>query len=262
MLLEKLQNIIHEFDDKCQVIPHLSRMHFDTIRFRYFEAKRLLELLSVTEKEHEFENVESEIQYYKMNKPGFLSLCIYYERLSSLESRKLFGDDSFYQDCRAELKSDSKEIVEYISYYRMKETHKDQEYFIRSSNKKDIFAVVKAYEMLEKYIDLNDGRSIEEKVNDTPILKWTNSKADFTEMVNCFHINKCFNDGDATMEEISDTLGKSWNVNVPDIHATTHDIFKRKEPAKLSLSFVESIRNKQRALMDKLFGKSKQGQLK
>lgn len=257
MLLEKLQNIIQEFDDKCQVMPHLSRMHFDTIRYRYFEATKLLQALSAIEKEYEFENIESEIQYYKMDKPIFLSLCIYYERLSYLESRKLFGDDSFYKDCRAELKSDSKEIIEYISYYRMKETSKDQEYFIRSSNKKDIFAVVKAYEMLEKYIDLNDGRSIEEKVNDTPLLKWTNSKADFTEMVNCFHINKCFNDGNATMEEINDTLGKSWNVEVSNIHHATHDIFKRKEPAKLSLSFVEAIRNKHKTLLDKLFGKSK-----
>ena len=257
MLFEKLQNIINEFDDKCHVLPHISKMHIDTIKYRFAEAGRLLEQLATVEKEHVFENGDDEIQYYKLCKPAFTSYCIYYDIILELESKKPYGDDDYYKERRIELKNDSKEIIQYISYYRIKETSKDQEYFTRNSNRKDIFAVVKAYEMLEKYIDLNDGRSIEEKINDTPILKWTNSKADFTEMVNVFHINKCFNDGDATMEEISGTLGKSWNVDVPDIHAATHDIFKRKEPAKFSLLSVESIKNKHKVFLNKIFNRSK-----
>ena len=232
-------------------------MHIDTIKYRFAEAGRLLEQLATVEKEYVFENEDDEIQYYKLYKPAFTSYCIYYDIILELESKKPYGDDDYYKERRIELKNDSKEIIQYIRYYRIKESSKDQEYFTRNSNRKDIFAIVKAYEMLEKYIDLNDGRSIEEKVNITPILKWTNSKADFTEMVNCFHINKCFNDGNVTMEEINDNLGKSWNVNVPNIHHATHDIFKRKEPAKFSLSFVESIRNKHKVFLNKIFNKSK-----
>jgi hypothetical protein len=255
MLLEKLQYIINEFDGKCQELPHISRMNFDTIRYRFSEARRLLEHLSVLENDYTFEKGDDEVQYYKLYKPAFTSYCIYYERLLYLESNKPFGDESYYKECRDTLKANSKEIIKYISYYRIKETCNDQEYFNRSSNKKDIFAVIKAYEMLEKYIDFKDGRSIEEKINDTPLLKWTKSKADFAEMVNGFHLNKCFNDGNTTLEEINENLGRLWNVDVPDIHSATHDILQRKEPAKFSISLMDSIRNKKNLLLEKLFGR-------
>lgn len=255
MLFEKLQNIINEFDDKCQVLPHFSKMNIDTIIYRLVEARRLLEQLSNEESNYVFATDDEEIKYYKLYKPSFTSYCIFYDRLLHLESHKPFGEIDYYKDCRIELRKDSMEIIHFISYYRIKDSSKDHEYFNRNSNKRDIFAVIKAYEMLEKYIDINDGKTLEEKINDTPLLQWSKTKADFTEMVNGFYLNKCFNDGNTTLEEISDTLGRIWNVDVPDIHSATHDILQRKEPGKFSLTLLDSIRNKKRLLLEKIFGK-------
>ncbi|MBK8888674.1 MAG: RteC domain-containing protein [Saprospiraceae bacterium] len=65
-----------------------------------------------------------------MYKPAFTSYCIYYDIILQLESNKPFGDDNYYKERRIELKNDSKEIIQYISYYRIKEASKDQEYFV------------------------------------------------------------------------------------------------------------------------------------
>lgn len=255
MLLEKLQNIINELDGKCQELPHVSRMNIDTILYRLSESRTLLHNLIEIENGYNFESTNDEVQYFKVYKPAFTCYCIYYERIFDLEITRPFGEVDYYSECRNNLKKNSIEIIQDIRYYRMKETNKDLELFHRDSSKKDIFGIIKAYEMLEKYIDLNDGRSLEEKINDTPILKWTRSKSEYTEFVNGMHLNKCFNDGNLTLEEINKILGRLWDVHVPDIHSATHDVYKRKEPAKFYLSLAESIRDKKRQLLEKLFGK-------
>ena len=99
MLFEKLQNIINEFDDKCQVLPHISKIHIDTIKFRFAEARRLLEQLATVEKEHIFENIDDEIikKWWtsRKNKKDDLVLSI------SMNSKQihLVVEDKYYIRC-------------------------------------------------------------------------------------------------------------------------------------------------------------------
>ena len=75
--------------------------HFDMIYDRE-ELKERLDAFVVLngeltryEREYEFNSIEEEIQYYKIEKPTFQHLGIYYERVYNLELEKLHGDKKY-----------------------------------------------------------------------------------------------------------------------------------------------------------------------
>ena len=45
------------------------------------------------------------------------------------------------------------------------------------------------------------------------------------------------------------------NVEITDIHTTTHEIMQRKEPARFLLKAVEAMRKKQQELFDRIYNK-------
>lgn len=232
--------------------------HFDMIYDRE-ELKERLDAFVVLngeltryEREYEFNSIEEEIQYYKIEKPTFQHLGIYYERVYNLELEKLPGDKRYYSKLLKRLIKDCKLIKDDIIYYRSKQSHRDDTLFRKESKDNHIFALIKALEMIEKYLlKANDTNSVEDLIASYPKIKWTGPMVKLSELLNGLKLTNVINDGDISLEEISKHFGKFLNVDIKDIHGATHDLLARKEPAKYSKEITAKIEEKRDELIEK-----------
>ena len=254
MLVEKLHTVTQKFEEACLGIPHTERMSILLIKERYDHFLKLSGELAIIEQSYNFAGPEEEVEYFKMIRPEFYKYGIYYERILDLELHRPLADHKYYSKQNKLLVQESREMLELIAYYRMGETQRDKELFSKAANHRDVYALIKALEMLEKYLS-NDNRSLDEKIAENSTLKWTGTQAEFAEMVNTLQLMRVINNGDATNTEISEFLSRMLNVEITDIHTTTHEIMQRKEPARFLLKAVEAMRKKQQELFDRIYNK-------
>ena len=256
MLAERLHIVTRKFEDACLGYPHTKPMSILLIKERYDLFLQLTTELAGIEQSYRFQNSEEEISYFKSAKPEFYKYGVYYERILDLESHKPLGDHKYYSRKRKSLTEESVQIMEFLTYYRTGGTLRDEELFIKTANHRDIYSLIKALEMLEKYLDnVNDKRSLEEKIADNATLRWTGTQAEFAEMVNSLQLMQVLNNGEASTSDISEYLSTMLNVEITDIHKSTHEIMQRKEPARFMLKAVEALRKKQLALFEKIYNK-------
>ncbi|MBP8213007.1 MAG: RteC domain-containing protein [Saprospiraceae bacterium] len=251
MLSEKLHIILNRFLGKY---PD----HFDMV-FNSDEAKERLDNfvelssdLKMYESEYVFSSLEEEIQYFKAEKPPFQHLGIYYERVYNLELEKPFGDRKYYSRLLKMMIKDWNLIKDEIIYYRSRHNHRDETLFRKESKDNHIFALIKALEMIEKYLlKANGTNSVEDIIESYPKIKWTGPMAKLSELLIGLKLTNVINDGDMSLEEISRHFGKFVNVEIKDIHGASHDLLARKEPAKYSKEITAKIEQKRDELLEK-----------
>ncbi len=251
MLSKKLHIILDRFLGKY---PDPFDMIFnrDELKERLDTFVTLSGELTRSEREYEFNSIEEEIQYYKIEKPTFQHLGIYYERVYNLELEKLLGDKKYYSRLLKLMIKDCKLIKNEIIYYRSRQNHRDETLFKKESKDNHIFALIKALEMIEKYLlKANDTNSVEDIIASYPKIKWTGPMVKLSELLNGLKLTNVINDGDMSLEEISQHFGKFLNVDIKDIHGATHDLLARKEPAKYSKEIATKIEQKRDELIEK-----------
>jgi len=251
MLSKKLCIILNRFLGKY---PD----HFNMI-FNREELKERLDTyvalsgeLTRAESEHQFKSLQEEIQYYKIDKPTFQHLGIYYDRVYNIELEKIPGDIKYYSRLLKELKNDSKLIKDDIIYCRSKGNLRDETLFRKESKDNHIFALSKALEMIEKYLlKAGDPNTVEEIIASYPKIQWTGSIAELSELINGLKLTNVINNGEMSLEEISNLISKFFNVEIKDIHGSTHEMFTRKETAKYSNKLKTKIEQKRDDLIEK-----------
>ncbi len=252
-----LQGCVQEFDNFCQGCHHVGKLPIEIIKARLTFIKAKIIQLEETESTYIFNDSHEEIQYFKTEKPRLTLYEYYYSTVLTIEARKPYGDKDYYKKAFDGLTYDSLLIIDDIEYYRLDETNNDMEWFVRNSQKRSIIAIIKSYEMLERYLQFNvdylEGRVLSQR----PILEWTEPKIDYVELVNSYHIKGCFNHGKASLTEIHDKMSKDWGVEIDDIHKYTHELYRRKDPGKFSLECYKSLNEKKKILIEKQFGKGK-----
>ena len=251
MLSEKLHIILNRFLGKY---PD----HFDMIYNSDASKERLDTFLALSkdlkelENKYEFSSVEKEIQYYKIDKPAFQHLGIYYERVYNLELGRLFGDRLYYTGLLESLIYDSNLIKDKIIYYRSRQNHLDEKLFRKESKDNHIFALIKALEMIEKYLlKAEDANSVEDIIASYPKIQWTGPMAKLYEIIHGLKLTNVINDGDISLEELSQHFGKFLHVEVKDIHGATHDLMNRKEPARYTKEITGKLEQKKEDLIEK-----------
>ena len=251
MLSKKLCIILNQFLGKY---PD----HFNMV-FNREELKERLDTyvalsgeLTRAEGEHQFKSLQDEIQYYKIDKPTFQHLGIYYERVYNFELEKIPGDRKYYSRLLKQLKDDCILIKDDIIYFRSKGNLRDETLFRKESKDNHIFALIKALEMIEKYLlKADDPDSVEEIIASYPKIKWTGSIAELSELINGLKLTNVINNGEMSLEEISNHISKFFNVEIKDIHGSTHELYIRKETAKYSNKMKTKIEQKRDDLIEK-----------
>lgn len=246
--------MINSFDVFCSNITHTSCLDVITIQNRRDEIISKVSKLAELEGRFSFSSLSDEINYYKYERPKLLQYGVYYERLLNLETEKPIGKErKYYKELESSLYDDSLSIMGELKYYRLGSSEKDNIWFVKKSEKCDIFAVIKALLMLQKYLDNKlDNRQIEEKISDSKRLKWTGTQADYVEELTGWKETKVINHGEVTLKELHERFQLFFEVNITDFNGTSHEIMFRQEPAKFCNKKAKALKEKQKRLQDKL----------
>ncbi len=246
--------MINTFDVFCSNITHTSCYDFITIQKRRDEIISVVSKLTELENRFSFSSQIDEIIYYKYERPKLLQYGVYYERLLNLEIEKPIGRErKYYKSLESSLYNDSLSIMEELKYYRLGSSEKDNIWFIKKSEKCDIFAVIKALMMLKKYLDNKlDSRLIEEKIADIKRFKWTGTQAEYVEELLSWQETKVVNNGEVTLKELHESFQLIFDVQITDFNGTSHDITNRLEPAKFCFKKAKALKEKQKRLHNKL----------
>lgn len=252
MLINELYNLIQTFDDFCSVNTHTTHISSIDMKKRHHLLIEMTSNLKDLENNYNFSDENEEIIYYKSERPKLLQYAIYYERIVDAESKKPLGiGNSYYKQLKKQLQQDSITIMDELVYYRLEKSQNDHVWFKKNSDKKDTFAIIKAYEMLEKYLDTKlDSRSIEEKIADTKVLVWTGTLVEYAEELESLKETNSINNGLVTLSELDEAFRKIFVVKITNLSGTLNEVMDRQEPAKFSLKKVKAIKEKQKRLFE------------
>ena len=224
----------------------------ELIRFIERKIKELYSWL----KTYVFESSVEEIYFFKELKPKLVSRLIFYKNILKLESnlpisvklkKKCFEKalDKAYQQSRKD--------KDFYQYYRSRATAKDEEYFVRSSEKSlandchhqinyDIqlctsddhkVAIIMADDLLLAYLEdkleeINNSCNLKHPSLKTN-LNWTGNKIDLIEVIYALHHQKVINGGNTDIKELASHFGKVFNIDLEEnIYRSYVDIKNRK----------------------------------
>jgi len=223
--------------------------------------KQLKELL----RQYEFADWGEEIWFFKMTKPKFIAIYIYYSKVLSIEASKPFADPEvlkeYYENERAGLLYFYHEHKEFINYYRRKSTYLDKKYFVRfrfdfklnlspelysydeefSTSHDHLVSQLLANDMLEQFLSskINSGDDLGKAVEIAKQIEWTAPKVALTELLYALHLTKCFTGGHADLAEIFRWAESSMNINLGNYHKTLAELRLRKTDRSKFLSLLQ-----------------------
>lgn len=234
-------------------------------------AEAKIELLNEWLRKYEFENDNSEIEFFKVIKPQILSTLIYQKEILNLvtnvptslkHSLKFYGNK--VQKFVKLLKVDSK----FYSYYRSCSNDQDVVFFTRKVKKNILetdfsllvfdarvstfydtkIATILAYDKLIIYaehqiakikIKIKLKKQFKKKLPTKSKLQWTRNKADLIELVYALYYANVLNDGQVELKDIAKEIGQIFNLEIKDNLYRVHtDIKRRKNP---KLNFIQNI---------------------
>ena len=203
-----------------------------------------------------FEDKESEIRFFKHTKPQFFAHLYFCSEVYYIELKKPIGSIEFQkQFFRSELDKIAADFTKYNDihkYLRSEATFQDDQYFLRGSQ--TMFGpdkiveeadprfstgydfLVASYWANEKIADylnkkLDDlGKSVTsiDILAEVPKITWTDSKTAFIELAYAFKAKGSFNNGKATLKEITDYLQEVFKIQISNPTRDFQDILRRK----------------------------------
>lgn len=204
-----------------------------------------------------FENIESEIYFFKFQKPRIISKLIFYTQLIEIESNLPTGKVAKKKYCSSKIQFYNllnQKNTGFFQYYRAKKFKYDEQFFVRKTAVKKIYiyddymlhfdnlintkhdyslSQIIANDLIIKYLDelLENLNKKTNKVitNMQSSLKWTGNKIDLIELVYALHHSKSINQGKSDIKEVASKIGKFLNIEIEEnIYRNYIDIKNRK----------------------------------
>lgn len=223
--------------------------------------RQLKELL----RQYQFADWSEEIRFFKITKPKFIAIYIYYSKVLSIEASKPYADPEvlkgYYENERTSLLHFYNEHKEFINYYRRKATYLDKKYFVRfkfdfklklspelysydeefSTSHDHLVSQILANDMLEQFLSaqINSGDFSGQSSDGGKRIEWTAPKVALTELLYALHLTKCFNGGHADLAEIFRWAESSMNINLGNYHKTMAELRLRKTDRSKFLSLIQ-----------------------
>ncbi len=235
---------------------------------------------------HNFSSQEEEIFLFKEIKPKFYGRLIYFHKLYNIEVGLPVGGST---DVKAHFQKELEKIRIffeenrfYYSYHRNQETFLDDKLFTRNrqgvfltshiydinanpafSTKYDyVFSRIFAHELLSDYINKrlsalnteNIPSSTKETPSPTKALTWTDSKVALIELAYAFKSKGIFNNGNATLKDITDFLQTAFNIELTNPSRDFQEILRRKTGYT---SFLDNLRESYLKFIDTIESKDR-----
>ncbi len=218
----------------------------------------------------EFKTTEEEIDYFKNIKPKFQSDLIFYNQAYSITSKVPIGSiekkkDYFIKNLD-KMSTFFEDNVDFINYFRAKETDLDHVYFLRINAKdkkcpellnseidytqctgySSKISKILAYERLENYLYIKLLNL--DKIEVLPVLKvqkelnlnfenlnWTDTKIALVELIYALQISGLINNGKSDIKTIANQFEKIFNIELGDVYKVYNEIKARKTISKTTL---------------------------
>lgn len=216
-------------------------------------------------RQYKFADWSEEIYFFKITKPQFVAIYIYYSKILAIESSRPYAEPqalkSYFENERSNLHYFYNEQREFISYYRRKATFLDKKYFVRfkfdfklklspelysydeefSTSHDHIVSQIIANDLLDQYLSdkINAKVNKENSLDQIKNLQWTAPKVALIELLYGLHQTKCFNGGQSDLAEIFRWAENSLNINLGNYHKTLSEIRLRKTDRTKFLSLLQ-----------------------
>ncbi|MDY0930719.1 RteC domain-containing protein [Chryseobacterium sp. CFBP8996] len=221
--------------------------------------------LKIYVQEYQFKDWSEEIEFFKVTKPKFVSVYIYYSKLLAIESSKPYADPlvlkSYYETERANLIYFYQEHKEFISYYKRKATYLDKKYFVKfkfdfklklsaelysydesfSTSHDHTVSQILANDRLDLYLTtkINSDYVVDHLVFQHSPLEWTAPKVALIELLYALYLTKCFDAGKAEPSDIFRWAETALNINLGNYHKTLNEIKLRKTDRTKFLKLIQ-----------------------
>ncbi|NUY81885.1 RteC domain-containing protein [Flavobacterium sp. MAH-1] len=228
-----------------------------------------IERLKVFFINHAFRDEYEEIRFFKVTKPRFLSVLIYYNEVYTIESNKPVGGDramrKFLMRELAKLRRFCRENREFCKYYRTGNDCFDSIYFLRrapdvrlsldsayflfdpafSTMQDHKVARLLANDALEVYLKESmeklGQKQRSESLKPDRVLKWTASKAALVELIYALHTEGAFNNGASDLKDVASFLEAVFGTELGQYHRVFLEIRNRKNERT---KFLDALRDK------------------
>ena len=220
-----------------------------------------------------FDDEESEITFFKHQKPSLLGRLMFYYKVFHIESGLPIDPeqlDDYYMDKQEELKIFFDNNVSFYQYYRSGATYRDMCYFIRgrqgispeavhcevldndpqfSTGYDLLVAKITATEML--YAHLSERRvNLKQDGDNLPVellkkkgaYKWTGNTIELVELAYGINEMRSINNGEAPIHELVAFLGAFFCIDIRDCYSAYTDMKRRKNDSRTY--FLDKMRER------------------
>jgi len=269
ILFKKCDSLWNTLQERTELLQREQRPFLETTESLLMEADEALRQLKSWIQDHDFENWETEIRFFKTIKPKFTAPFIYHSKLLSIEAARPYADDAalklYYEKELTALHYYFTAHQEFISYYRRNATYLDRKYFLRyqydlkvhispdfhnydhrfSTSHDMVVASILAYDQLEQLLKnkikgLDTDHSF--SMGKMKTLHWTGTKSALTELLAALHYTQCFNGGRTEFSEVVRWAEASLNIDLGNYHKTIGELRARKnDRTKFLNMLVESL---------------------
>lgn len=200
-----------------------------------------------------FDNIQQEIYFFKHQKPLIVSKLIYYNSIYKIEIERPYGGDKVIKKyLNSELYKVKKYFdhnIDFYKYYKTQSTYLDYKYFVRgnydirlilnssyvgtdhtfsTSHDYEIAKII-ANNLIYKYIEYQIcDVDQEHKLSTLPKLNWTSSKTSLAELIYALHSQGVFDNGNADIKQIAQSLEIFFNIELGDFYHTYSELKNRK----------------------------------
>ncbi len=247
MLFQKLHTIHNDFENQTQQKIFGYSKSLDVILFRQRLFAELNNDLLTTESSYLFPSASEEIRYYKYEKPMFQKYGMFYNSLLMVELEVPVGSQmmkaDYYENEFIKINKTFHAMRDHFIYYRMKSTDNDHDLFVRNSPNNHIFALIEATSLMEEFLyNVDDPRSIDQKMNDFPSLTWTGTLNELVVVVKALVLSGRINNGQATTKDVVTFVQVMFNIDLKDYHRKYQDVKNSHNPTKF-LDYLSEVIN-------------------
>lgn len=218
-----------------------------------------LEGLKLLVIENAFIDLKEEILFFKIIKPKFSSLLIFYSKIYRLEIYRPLGSkkeqEIFFNAELNGIDQFLKTEAAFYAYYRSGSTTLDDVLFSRSGSQDQIYfdefivcadksfstardntvARILAYEMLSEYCNAElrmlkgEEHLISKNEPNYTILRWTAPKVALIELIYALHSSGVYNNGNTDLKRIASSFERFFHVDLGNFFNTFQEIRIRKK---------------------------------
>jgi hypothetical protein len=218
--------------------------------------------------EHPFDDEQSEINFFKYEKPKFLAEQIYVLEITAIQTnRPLYDAEAIRHFYEQELKNIRRFFEQYkflYQYYLMDANDFDRMLFVRGASAPGIllperpdldpafatagdytFARFMAYERLQAFLieeisGTDKSATQDSTVTETGLLKWTGESINLVELAYGMWLTGQVNNGNVSITEIIEWLEAHFRVKIGKAHRRWQSISRRKRIA--SFKYVDELK--------------------